>query len=118
MNRSVIPQVYTIIAFGASMLLWPFVSSVALMPSMEGTPLYLIHPFFTAELFLMLFTVIVWVVAMLISLHDLRKRRVAFVKSLVQNWFTVSLALATVVVATSGCKFYSEPSILNGIMMI
>lgn len=108
MNRLVTPQIYTIIAFGASIFLWPYMSSVALLPSMNGMPLYLIHPFFAAELFLMLSTVVVWVMAMPISLYNLRKQRIALTKSIVQNWFAVSLVFITIVVAISGCIFYSE----------
>lgn len=104
-----VPKVYTILAFGASILLWPYVSSVALGPSMEGVPCGLIHPYFTAELFLMMSTVVVWVTAILISLHNLRKQRIGLTKRIIQNWFEISLVFATIIVAVSGCIFYSEP---------
>lgn len=108
MKYLVISQVYTIMAFGASIFLWPFLTPIPIIPSPEGTPLYLIHPFFTIELFLMLSTAIVWVMAMLISLHSLRKQRIALTESIIQNLFIVSLALTTVIVAISGYIVYSE----------
>lgn len=108
MNLMVVPKVYTITAFGASIFLWPYVSSVALGSSVDGVPYGLIHPYFTAELLLMLSTVVVWVMVILISLYNLRKQRMVLTKSIVQNWFVVSLAFATMIVAISGCMFYSE----------
>jgi hypothetical protein len=109
MEQLDVPKVYTILAFGVSMLLWPYVSTVALEPSMEGVPRGLIHPFFTAELFLMMSTVFVWVTAMLISLYNLRKQRIGLTKRVIPNWFEFSLVLATIIVAVFGCIFYSEP---------
>ena len=91
MNQLVVPQVYTIASFGASMFLWPYLPSVRL-----------------EELFLMLSTVVVWVMAMPISSYKLRKQKISLTQSIVQNWFIVSLASATVIVAISGCIFYSE----------
>ena len=91
MSRLVVPQVYTIAAFGVSMFLWPYLPSVRL-----------------EELFLMLSTVVVWVMATLTSLYKLRKQKIGLTKSIVQNWFIVALAFATVIVAISGCIFYSE----------
>jgi hypothetical protein len=102
------PQVYTIITFGASIFLWLFLPTVTIMSSMEGMPLYLIHPFFTLELFLMLSTAIVWVREMLISFYNLRKQRIALTKSMAQNSFIVSLAFVTVIVAISGCIVFSK----------
>lgn len=49
-----------------------------------------------------------WVMAMLISLHSLRKQRIALTESIIQNLFIVSLALTTVIVAVSACIVYSE----------
>jgi len=76
---------------------------------MEGIPFGLIHPYFTAELFFMLSTVVVWVMAMLISLYKIRRQRKALTKSIVQNWLVVSLAFATVISAIFGCIFYLQP---------
>jgi len=101
----VIPLIYTVIAFGASIFLWSFLPSIILL---EGMPLYLAHPYFTAELFFMLSTLIVWVVAMLFSLHNIRKQKIALVKSLTQNGLIVCLALFTVLVAILGCEIYSR----------
>jgi len=109
MNYIAISQVYTIIALGASIILWLFIPSVALLPSMDGIPLYLIHPFFTSELILMLSIVIIWIAIMLISLRNIQKQRTTATKSIVRSLFTVFLALATVIAAISGCIFYSEP---------
>ena len=104
----VVPQVYTIIAFGASISLWPFLSRVAIMPSMEGMPLYLIHPLFTLEFFLLLSTAIVWFIAFLFSLYNIRKQTLTLTEVVEQNLFVVSFALITVIVAISGCVGYSE----------
>ena len=109
MNRLVVPMVYTIVSFGASISLWRYLPSVTLLPSMEGIPFGLIHPYFIAELFFMLSTVVVWVMAMLISLYKIRRQRVALTKSIVQNWLVVSLVFATVISAIFGCIFYLEP---------
>jgi F0F1-type ATP synthase membrane subunit a len=108
MEQLDVPKVYTILAFGTSMLLWSYVSSVALEPSMEGVPLGLIHPYFTAELFLMMSTAIVWVTAILVALYNLRKQRIDLTKCIMQNWFEFSLEFVTIIVAVSGCIFYSE----------
>lgn len=108
MRYSVVPQVYTITAFGASISLWPFLSRVAIMPSMEGTPHYLIHPLFTLEFILLLSTAIVWLTAFLFSLYNMHKQKMTLAEAVKQNLFVVSLVLATVIVALSGCVGYSE----------
>lgn len=96
-------MVYTIIAFGASILLWSPSSRVPIMPSAKGTPLHSLHPYFTAELLLMLSTVIVCVMAMLISLYSLRRRGVDLIRTMIQNYSIISLAVFTVIVAICGC---------------
>lgn len=107
MGSLVNPQVYTVITFGFSIFLWFFLPTVAIMPSMEGMPLYLIHPFFTLELFLMLSTLIVWVLAIK-SAYNLRKQRIALTQSITQNLFITFLVFVTIIVAISGCIFFSR----------
>ena len=108
LNRVIVSQVYTIIAFGMSIILWPLSSQVPLNPSKDGTPLYLIHPFFTVEMFLSSSTALVWIMVALISLYTLRKQKIALTKSAVLNWLIVALAAATVLTAVSGCILYSQ----------
>jgi len=107
-------MVYTIIAFGASILLWSPSSRVPIMPSAKGTPLYSLHPYFTAELLLMLSTVIVCVMAMLISLYSLRRQGVDLIRTMIQNYSIISLAVFTVIVAICGCLTYSQPVYMGG----
>lgn len=111
MKYTIISQVYTIIAFGASILLSILSTGMRLTPSAEGTPLYSIHPYFTAKLLLMLSTVIVWIVTLPIFLYSLMKGKIPKTRSTTQNLRAralVSLALATIVVAISGCIFFSK----------
>jgi len=66
------------------------------------------HPYFTAQLLLMLSTVIVWIVTLPIFLYSLVKGKIPKTRSTTQNLFVVSLALATIVVAISGSIFFSK----------
>lgn len=104
----VFPQVYTIIALGASLVLMPFLTQVAIHPSMEGMPLYLIHPLFTLEFSLWLTTAIVWFITFVFSLNSIRKQALTLIEVVGQNLFVVSLAFITVIIALSGCVGYSE----------
>ena len=104
----VFPQVYTVIAFGASIFLWSFLPTVAIVPSMEGMPRYSIHPLFTSVFFLSLSTAIVWFIVSAISLHNIRKQRMTLAEIVRKNFLSVSLAILTVVVALSGCIVFSE----------
>lgn len=106
--------VYTIIAFGASILLWSPSSRVPIMPSAKGTPLYSVHPYFTAELLLMLSIVIVCVMAMLISLYSLRRQGVDLIRTMIQNYSIISLAVFTVIVAICGYLTLSQPVYMGG----
>ncbi|MDH7564253.1 MAG: hypothetical protein QHH24_05155 [Candidatus Bathyarchaeota archaeon] len=106
MNYLTVAKAYTTIAFGVSIFLWPYLSSALLAPSI---PLALIHPFFTAELALMLSIVIAWILMIPICLSKLRKQKNTFKKSIAPNWYVIFLASATLVVAISGCIFYSQP---------
>ena len=106
--------VYTIIVFGASILLWSPSSRVPIMPSAKGTPLYSLHPYFTAELLLMLSTVTVCVMAMLISLYSLRRQGVDLIRIVIQNYSIISLAVFTVIVAICGCLTYSQLIYMGG----
>lgn len=110
MKYLVVPQVYTIIAFGATIFLWFYVPPIAIHRSMEGMPLYLAHPLFTLLFFLSLSTAIVWFIAFLFSfnLYNLRKQTMRLTEIVRQNLFVVSLAVTTVIVALSGCVLYSE----------
>lgn len=108
MKYVVVPQVYTIIAFGASVLLWPSLSGIALTPSAEGTPLYLIHPLFILEFSLWLSTAFAWFITFVFSLRNIRKQALMLNEVVGRNLFVVSLVLFTVIVALSGCVGYSE----------
>ena len=108
MKYAVVPQVYTIIAFGASILLWPSLSGIAINPSTEGTPRYLIHPLFTLEFSLWLTTAIAWFIAFALSLRYIRKKALKLTEAVGQNLLVVSLATITVIVALSGCVGFSD----------
>jgi len=95
----VFSQVYTIIAFGVSILLLIFPPPIPLF-SLRNTTLS------NAPFFLSLSTAIVWVTAIPISLYDTRKRRVSLSNSVGNNFFYILLALATVIVAMSGSIFW------------
>jgi len=104
-NYLVIPQLYTIIAFGTSVYFW---GSLSKIPLPTGVPLYSIHPLFMLELLLSLSTAIVWFVAFLGSLHGHYKEVLSLTGVVRKNLLIVSLAIFTVVVALSGCVVYSQ----------
>ena len=108
MKYVVVPQVFTIIAFGASIFLWLFLPTVVIDPSMEGIPLYSIHPLFTLEFYLLLSTAIVWFIAFLFSLYNMRKQTMTLTEIVGRNLFMISLVLITIIVALSGCVTYSQ----------
>ena len=70
LRLGVVLRVFTIAMFGISIFLWIPIPKIPLEPEM---PKYLIHPFFMLELISLLSTVIVWVIAALISLHNLAR---------------------------------------------
>jgi len=105
---AVVPQVYTIIAFGASILLWPSLSGIAINPSTEGMPRYLIHPLFTLEFSLWLSTAIAWFIVFALSLGNIHKQALKLTEAVGQNLPVVSLATITVIVALSGCVGFSD----------
>jgi hypothetical protein len=108
---SLVPQVYTTIAFGASIFLWIFLSKpMAIMPSMEGRPRYSIHLVYSLEFFLQLSTTILWLIVFLFSLYNLRRQAIKLSETVRHNLFLVCLVLGTAIVALSGCVLYSEPT--------
>jgi len=109
MRGFTVPEVYTLVAFGMSIFLWLYVPRVPLGPSMDGVLLGFVHPYFTAEFFLMVSTIAVWTVALLIFLSALRSQRVAIVTRIIQNRIAIGLALATLISATFGVIFYLQP---------
>lgn len=104
----VVAQVLTVMALGASIFLWTVMPSVVILPSMEGTPLYLLHPLFLLQFLLMASTAIVWLIVFLFSLYDVRRREKMLSEIVRRDWFGFSLVVFTVVVAVSGCVGYSE----------
>ncbi len=100
-----IAQLYTLVAFGASVYFW---GSQSKIPLPAGMPLYSIHPLFMLELLLSLSTVIVWFVAFLVSLYGQREEVMTLTDVVKKNLLTISLAAFTVVVALSGCVVYSR----------
>ncbi|UCE29150.1 MAG: hypothetical protein JSV85_07875 [Candidatus Bathyarchaeota archaeon] len=114
MKYSLVPQVYTIMAFGVSILLMPFMNGIAINWSTEGAPLFLIHPLFTLEYSLILSTAIAWFIASLFSLRNVRKQAMGLVEAVEHNWLLVSLVLLTLVVALSGCMGFSEAISFKG----
>ena len=108
MKYAVVPQVYTIIALGASLVLMPFLTQVAIHPLMEGMPRYLIHPLFTLEFSLWLTTAIAWFIAFALSLRNIHKQALKLTEAVGQNLLVVSLATITVIVALSGCVGFSD----------
>jgi len=108
-NRyAVISQIYTIIAFGASIVLMPLLTLPAFGPSVEGMPRYLIHPFFTLDFSLWLTTAIVWFIAFALSLRYIHKKALKLTEIVGQNLHVISLATITVIVALSGCVGFSD----------
>ena len=106
MSKNLIfPCVYTIIMFGISIFLWIVLPQIPIMP---GTPVYLQHPLFMLELFSLLSIVIVWIVAMLISLYILVIQKMSKIRCTSRNLFVVSLVSITIVVAISGSVLFSK----------
>ena len=86
---------------------------------MMETPICLQHPLFMLELLSLLSTAIVWIVTLPIFLYNLMKGKISKTRSITQNLFVVSLALATIIVAISGSIFFSKtipyrPSQIDG----
>jgi len=104
---AVVPQVYTIIAFGASLFLMPFLTKVVIGSGMEAMPYYLIHPLFTLEFCLWLSTAIAWFIAFAFSLRNIRKQALTLTEIVGQNLPIVFLAAITVIIALSGCVGFS-----------
>jgi len=106
MSKNLIfPYVYTMIMFGISICLWIVLPQIPIMPE---TPVYLQHPLFMLELFSLLSTVIVWIMAMLISLYILVIQKMPIIRCASRNLFLVSLVSITIVVAVSGSLFFSK----------
>ncbi len=105
MRHLVIPEVYTIIAFGISIGLWGSTSEIALS---SGLPLYSTHSYFALELFLMASTIIVWVIAAWFFRQRLRQQNMTFVQGLMQDGFIAFLAMLTILVAIIGCAVYTS----------
>ncbi len=108
MKYAVIPQAYTIIALGISIVLMPLLTLPAFGPSVEGMPRYLIHPFFTLDFSLWLTTAIVWFIAFALSLRYIHKKALKLTEIVGQNLHVISLATITVIVALSGCVGFSD----------
>jgi len=89
--------------FGISIFLWIPMARVPLVP---GMPKYLIHPFFMLELVSLLLTLIAWVIATLISLYNLARKRLSITSSITQNWPVVFLVFITVITAVSGSIYF------------
>lgn len=104
MGRAVIvAQIYTIIAYGFAIYLWTLIPQVVLL---EGIPFYLMHPYFTAELFLMMSTLVVWIIALIISFIDSLKQSISIIKKASQNYLETIALFITIIAAISGCIFY------------
>ncbi|MGB9694233.1 MAG: hypothetical protein ACPLYF_05255 [Fervidobacterium sp.] len=102
-RATIVAQIYTIIAYGFSIYLWSLIPQVGLL---EGIPFYLVHPYFTAELFLMMSTLIVWTIALIISLIDSLKQGISIIKKASQNFPEIIALFITMIAAISGCIFY------------
>lgn len=102
-NLVTVPHIYTILAYGLSICLWALIPQIVLL---DGVPLYLIHPYFTAELFLMLSTLIAWTIFLAISLIHSLEQDVSITKAISQNLFTALLVLITIIAAISGCIYF------------
>ena len=109
MKYAVIPQIYTIIAFGASLVLMLSYTGGMIEPWMDGLPQYLVHPIYTVEFCLWLSTAIVWFIAFALSLRNIHKKALRLTEAVEQNSLIVYLATFTVVVALSGCVSLSRP---------
>jgi hypothetical protein len=91
--------------FGISICLWIVLPQIPIMPE---TPVYLQHPLFMLELFSLLSTIIVWIMAMLISMYILVIQKMSIIRCASRNLFVVSLVSITIVVAVLGSLFFSK----------
>jgi len=105
MRHLVVPEVYTIIAFGISIGLWGSTPEIVLS---AGVPLYSTHSYFALELFLMASTIIVWVTATWFFRQRLRRQNMTFAQGLMQDGFIAFLAVFTILVAIIGCAVYTS----------
>lgn len=106
MRYLVAAQVFTVVALGASIFNGSLIPSVAIVRSMEGTPLYLIHPLFTLDFFLMLSIAVVWLIVLMFSLYS--RQRETLTDLIRQDWLGFLLVVFTVIAAVSGCIGFSE----------
>ena len=106
MRYLVAAQVFTVVALGASIFNGSLIHSVAIGSSMDGTPLYLVHPLFTLEFFLMLSVAVVWLIVLMFSLHS--RQREKLIDIIRQDWLGFLLVVFTVIAAVSGCIGFSE----------
>jgi hypothetical protein len=111
---AVIPQIYTIIAFGASLASLLFMRALRLLiridssMAMDGTPTYLAHPYFTLNFSLWLTTTIVWFIAFMLSLRYIRKNELKLTEVITQNLHVTVFAAFTVIIALCGCLGFSN----------
>lgn len=109
---AVIPQLYTIIAFGASLASILFMRALNLLirvdSLMDGMPTYLEYPYFTLNFSLWLSTAIVWLIAFMLSLRYIRKRGLKLTEVIAQNLYVTVFAAFTVIVALCGCVGFSN----------
>ena len=112
MKYAVIPQIYTIIAFGASLASLLFMRALGLLirvdSLMDGMPTYLAYPYFTLNFSLWLTTAIVWFIAFMLSLGYIRKRGLKLTEVVAQNLHVTVFAAFTVIVALCGCVGFSN----------
>ncbi|UCG45537.1 MAG: hypothetical protein JSV58_01785, partial [Candidatus Bathyarchaeota archaeon] len=106
---ALIPQAYTIVALGISVVLLPFMPAMTISPWMYEMPQFLIYPVYTVEFYLWLSIALVWFTAFALSLRNIRKKSVGLTQAIGQNRLVVSLAIITVIVALSGCLSLSLP---------
>ena len=107
MKYAVIPQIYTIIAFVTSIVLWPFMTPIPIGSWAEGMPHYLIHPLFTLHFSLWVTITIAWLAAFAFSLRSIQKRALKLTEVLGQNVQVIASATFTVMIALSGWVGYS-----------
>lgn len=106
MRYLVAAEVFTVVALGASIFNGSLISSVVIVRSMDGTPLYLIHPLFTLDFFWMLSVAVVWLIVLMFSLYS--RQRETLIASIRQDWLGFLLVVFTVIAAVSGCIGFSE----------
>jgi len=108
-------------SLGVSILLWPFLSAV---PILESKPLFLIYPIFALEFTLLLSIIVVWLVTFLLSLKSFLKQKLMLRKIVERNSLLISLVFISLVVAISGCVFFSkapvfeEPLHVGGLLVL